>query len=206
MILRLLFALAILVSASACTSSRETAREGSFAISEEENGDINIVVSEDASPETVMAALMAAASRMGWTPPETAGPLQQIETGEAGESTRYFRYGLDGGRFDVFVYIMESDADAQIADTQTALKQLVELGRLDAFEQIDRTQEAVPWADTTAVLHHVTYSETVQGEPWDSAMYLLKDDIHWIKVRVSYPKGTYTRDDMDGWVRDLLDG
>lgn len=201
----MLVGLVALVVLSACGSSRGATgdREG-YAVEEDEDGSINVYVTEGASGETLMRALMAAASRTGWEPPETAGPLRQLEHDDVGETTQAYRYGLEGGYFDVFVYVVEEELEEQIVQTDQAFDMLIEQGRLEAFKLTSRTKEDIPWRDGTATLHTLTYDQTRQGEAWESVMYLIEDKIHWIKVRVTYPKAAYSREEVDEWVRALL--
>ena len=199
--------LAALMVLSACGSSRDATRgQEGYAIEENEDGSIHIYVTEGASGETMIQALMAAASRTGWTPPETAGPLRQIEHTEAGETTQVYRYDLENGFFTVFVYIAEEDLETQIVETRTAFDMLIDQGQLDAYTQTRRTREEIPWGEGTGTVHRVAYAQTRQGEAWESVMYLLEDGIHWIKVRVTIPQAAYSQEDIDGWVRTLLGG
>lgn len=193
--------LAALLPLAACSSPREPG----YAVSESADGSVTIAIDGDASGETLLAALSAAADRLRWIPPEATGGLRQIATQDLGGDGTLYRYGgLADGRFDVFVYRYGRGVDAQAEETEAALAQLVEEGRVDAFEVVGRSETVVPWEGAEAVLHRIDYSETLRGAPFDSYQYLLQDGEWWIKVRASYPEARYALADLDEIVHGLL--
>ncbi|OZC03752.1 hypothetical protein [Rubricoccus marinus] len=208
--MRAALALAIVLTLAACTSSKQATSDG-YRVSQEENGDVTIEVPPGASAETLMAALQDAAELTKWVPPEAAGGLRQIDASELPPvggmgKTSVYEYGLQDGRFSLYVYRFGADADSQIEGTQVALATLVEQGRIDAFELKEQSAREVAWDDTEATLHRVRFVETIRGAPFDSYMYLLKDDIHWIKARVSFPEGLHDKAKVDAMVLALLAG
>ena len=202
--MRTLLLVLIALGATACGSSRPATSEGGFVLSERENGDIDIQLG-DTSSETLLAALMAAADRTAWVPPPLVGSMRQLDTADLGAAGRVYRYGLEDGRFDVYVYRDAAGAEAQIENTRLALSELVAQGRIDAFEAAGpATTREVAWQDTTATLTRVEFLETIEARPFTSVMVLLKPSLHWIKVRVSYPQSAYARNDIDALVEALL--
>ncbi|HEX8297880.1 MAG TPA: hypothetical protein VF594_01865 [Rubricoccaceae bacterium] len=200
------FVMVFALGGVACGTSRPTSSDG-YSVRETSDGNITISVGEDASVETMTAALMAAAQLTAWEPPETAPHLRQVEQTDMGEAGTIYRYRMDDvqGRFDVYVYRHSGSVEAQVTETKTALGQLVTEGRIERFAVV-RPQEAqeITWNGHAAVLHRVVFSETVRGAATDSYMYLLEDDLFWIKVRASIPSGQKTVADMDALVHGLL--
>lgn len=189
----------------ACSSTREASEdEGSYRVTENADGSVNIEVSEGASGETLIAALTEAADRIPWTPPESAGGLTQSDDRDLGPGGHAYRYDLAGGRFDVFVYQHDGDVAQQVLETRTALDQLVDAGRIDSYEIADQSKRSVPWEGGKTTLHLLVLSEVEGGEPWDSYMYLLEDGAYWVKIRASYPEGRYTPTELDALVQALL--
>ena len=199
-------ALALLLPLAACSSSREPASGGSYAVEEAADGSVQIQVSEGASPEVLMAALGEAADLLEWTPPEAAAGLRMVESRPYGDDDTGYRYDLADGRFDVYVYRYGLSADEQVDETLNAMRQLVDEGRLDAFEKTDEQRQAVEWEGAEAVLHRVVFQQTLRGKPTDSYMYLLQDGAWWVKVRASFAAGRYTPETLDEMVRALLAG
>lgn len=151
-----------------------------------------------------MAALMEAADRIEWEPPEVSGGLRQIETRDLGGDGTIYRYALPEGRFDVFVYRYAQGVDVQVEETLAALASLKEDGRIDAFELVGRETMSVEWEGGDEPLHRIAFSEKLGGKPYDSFMYLLEDGAWWVKVRASYPQGRFTLVDLDAMVVGLL--
>ena len=206
--MRATLALAIVLTLAACTSSKQATSDG-YRVSQEENGDVIIEVPPGASAETLMAALQDAAELTKWVPPEAAGGLRQIDASElpAGGGmgkTSYYEYDLQNGRFSLYVYRYAVGVDDQIAGTQVSLDSLVSQKRIDAYEVQERTQQQIPWEDGEGTLHRIRFTETIRGNPYDSYMYLLRDDIHWIKARVTFPERLYGSEDVDAMVLALL--
>ncbi|MEL6615279.1 MAG: hypothetical protein AAFQ43_06050, partial [Bacteroidota bacterium] len=161
--MRRLLALALLLPLAACSSSKEASEPG-YAVSESGDGSIVISIEEGASGETMMAAIRAAADRIPWTPPEASGGLRQLRTQDLGGDGTLYRYaGLAEGRFDVFVYRYPLGVDAQLGETEEALTQLMEEGRVDTFATVGHETMAVPWEGAEATLHRITFSEKLGG-------------------------------------------
>lgn len=204
--MRRILALALLLPLAACSSSKEASREPGYAVSENADGSIVVSIEEGASGETMVAALMAVADRLPWEPPEASGGLRQIRTQDLGGDGTLYRYsGLAEGRFDIFVYTYPLGVDAQVTETETALTQLVDDGRVDAFTTLGRETMAVSWEGEEATLYRIAFSEKLGGKPFDSYMYLLEDGDWWIKVRASYPQGRYALADLDAIVLGMLE-
>ena len=201
--MRAVLVLAVVLTLTACGSSKEAASSG-YSISEDESGDVTILLSEDASSETMIAALRDAVDRIKWTPPEAFAGLRQQSVEEIDGNTHAYSYGLQGGGFSVYVYQYGAGVETQVKDTGTSLGMLVDRGRIEAFEQKERTSRMIPWEGGEATLHRILFEETKAGERLDSYIYLLEDGIYWIKVRASFPKGRYTAATVDEMVDALL--
>ncbi len=195
----------------ACTSSRETAdRDGGYQIAESSDGSVSIAIDPD-DPAALMAALQAAAALTtseAWVPPARAGDLVQIDSTDLGRNGVSYRYAFGSGRFDVYVYTHAADVDHQLDETERALATLIERRRIDGFRRLDRSSRTVAWRDGEATLHRVQFEETIDGQPWDSLMYLLRDGDgpRWVKVRASFPRGDRDLAELDILVEGVLAG
>ena len=202
--------LLLAVGLAACSSSREASEPG-YRITEEPDGSVTISVDPD-DPGAMVAALTAAAGRLPWTPPERAGPLVQTAESDLGRAGTGYRYTFGDGRFDVYVYDDPGDVDAQLAETEAALADLVRRGptegraHVESFALVDRSQAPISFRGADAVLHRIVFEETVDGETWDSYMYLVQDRAGWVKVRASHRRGARSKDDVNALVRALLAG
>lgn len=190
-----------------CSSSRP-ARQGeeAYRVTEEADGSVSIVLDEGASVDAFIAALGEAAALIAWEPPEEVPGLARVSDEDLGTSGHVYSYTMDGGHLNVFVYQYPGDLDAQNRETEAALAQLVDMGRIDAYALRGRSVIDVPWQGSTAELHRAVFEEVIAGRTMDSLLYLLQDGVHWIKVRLSYPSGTHTLDEADATVRALLAG
>lgn len=196
--------LAVLLALSACTTTRDQPRGPGYVLTEDGDGDMTISVDPD-NPEALMAALQDAAGRLDpWSPPVRAGGLVRQDSMDLGQAGTVYRYGYGTGRMDVYVYRLASDVDAQVEETESALDQLVQRGRIDAFRIVDRSEASLRWRGTAIPLHVVTLEETIDGQAWASYMYLLQDRGGWVKVRASHPARDRTRAEVDRQVRALL--
>lgn len=211
--LRFLVAQAALVVALAlgglgCGSARPPGPSGpGYSVGRQADGSVSIRVDEGASPETMTAALMAAAGMTAWEPPKTAPHLTQIDRTDLGTDGTGYRYRMDGldGRFDAYVYQNSSTAEAQTAGTQRTLEDLVRQGRIESSSVV-RPLEAqeVVWNGRSAALHRIVFAQQIGGEAAESYMYLIKDDLFWVKVRATFPVGETTVGAVDALVRGLL--
>ncbi len=206
--MRIALLVALACTLAACSASEKTASGGTYSVQREGDGTV-IQVSEGASAETLMAALRDAIELAKWVPPEAAGGLRQTRatkleaTGDMG-ITSVYTYDLPTGGFSVYIYRYPTEAEGQIAETQTALEELVRQERIDAVELKSQTTQQIPWDGGEATLHRVRFVETMEGAPYDSYMYLVKDDMHWIKARTTFPEGRYKMKDVDAMVLALL--
>lgn len=200
---------AFALGALGCGSSRPVppADAGGYSVARGADGSVNITVTEDASGETLMAALMEAAAMNAWHPPETAPHLTRVEQQDLGASGTAYRYRMDhlDGRFDVYVYRDPETVEAQVAGTQSALEELIRQGRIESAEIVQPLEaQRVVWDGQPAVLHRVVFAERMDGAAVDSYMYMIEDDLFWIKARVTTPAGRATVAEMDALVRGLL--
>ena len=208
--LPLRLAVPLLLLMAGCASSRPSESEDGFALYKGDGGDMEVVIGEGASGETMMVALLAAATVGAWDAPQTARGLELVEqTYKGPDFGMLYRYewGVPSGRFNVYVYSHLEAAEVQIEETRDALAHVRDAGRIDSFALLGTpTVQQINWTDSTAVLHRAVFAETVGGLSYRSYLYLVKPQNHWIKVRATAPSAAVSDESMDALVRDVLTG
>jgi hypothetical protein len=208
--LPLLLLLSALMSAG-CGASKPASETDGYAIQKDGDGNVTVLIGEGASGETMMAALIAAADATAWEPPEAAAGLTRVDQtkldGPGGTTVYSYRTLIPDGRFNVYVYRAEAEAEPQVEETKAALDQLVSAGRIEAWSVADAlSSQPIDWNGEARTLYRVAFDEKMDGTPLDSYLYLLRDDIHWIKVRATFPAGELAPESVEALVLDVLDG